>query len=174
LAAKIRIGLNDKDRFRVFFASTAVKPVMRERFQCLSSLFLPMPDYKVVTPQFTTCAQIQPADVASVAALGYRILINNRPDDEVPGQPFSADMALAAQAAGLDYVAIPVRGGPNADQVAQTVGVLERAEGPVFAFCRSGTRSITLWALARRQMGQDRDSLIALAAEAGYDLSNLP
>jgi uncharacterized protein (TIGR01244 family) len=60
----------------------------------------------------------------------------------------------------------------NADMVDKTRAALEASAGPVFAFCRSGTRSTTLWALS--QAGKmDADDIIRQAAEAGYDMSHL-
>jgi uncharacterized protein (TIGR01244 family) len=64
-----------------------------------------------------------------------------------------------------------VAGGISQPQVAQMVDALAQAEGPVLAFCRSGTRSTYLWALARARLGDDAEELSAKAAAAGYDLS---
>ena len=105
---------------------------------------------------------------------GYAVIVNNRPDGEQPGQPTDADMATAAQAAGIGYVAIPVdHSGFAEDQVARMAEVLSGAAGPVLAYCRSGTRSTWLWALARARLGDDPAALIGKAAAAGYDLSPL-
>lgn len=118
--------------------------------------------------------QIEPEDLVDAKAQGFTTIINNRPDDEQPGQPAGAEIAAAAAAAGLAYVAIPVdHSGFNEGQVTAMAEALERAEGPVLAFCRSGTRSTYLWALARKRMGDDGNDLITKAASAGYDLSPL-
>ena len=117
--------------------------------------------------------QIAPGDVAALAARGVTLIVNNRPDGETPDQPAGADIAAAARAAGLDYRHIPVAGAIAAEQVAAMAAALEEAEGPLLAFCRSGTRSAFLWALAQTQRGADAESLIAQAAAAGYDLSPL-
>jgi len=118
--------------------------------------------------------QIEPEDVADARAQGFAAIINNRPDDEQAGQPAGAEIEAAAKAAGLAYVAIPVdHSGFNEGQVAAMAEALEQAAGPVLAFCRSGTRSTYLWALARKRMGDDGAVLIAKAASAGYDLSPL-
>ncbi|HAN27148.1 MAG TPA: TIGR01244 family phosphatase, partial [Haliea salexigens] len=81
---------------------------------------------------------------------GFKVLINNRPDGEAPGQPTSAEFAAAAAENGLEYVYYPVTGmnfpGPDLPGLAAT---FENAEGPVLAFCRSGTRSINLWLATR-------------------------
>jgi len=115
--------------------------------------------------------QIEPEDVAAAKAQGFTTVINNRPDNEQPGQPASAEIEAAAKAEGMDYVAIPVdHSGFNESQVKAMADALEKATGPVLAFCRSGTRSTYLWALARHQLGDDGEQLIAKAANAGYDL----
>ena len=117
--------------------------------------------------------QILPTDVAEAAVLGVTLIVNNRPDGEEPGQPSGEAIKSAAEAAGLDYCHIPVAGGFSQGQVADMAEALERAEGKVLAFCRSGTRSTYLWALARASRGADGDTLFAQAAAAGYDLSPL-
>ena len=115
--------------------------------------------------------QIEPAQMAEIAALGVRTIVNNRPDGEEPLQPASAEIAAAAGRAGLGYVHIPVEGSFSEAQVNRMAHALD--EGPVLAFCRSGTRSTYLWALARASRGTDPETLIRQAAEAGYDLSPL-
>jgi uncharacterized protein (TIGR01244 family) len=112
--------------------------------------------------------QIAPEEIA---ALGVTTIVNNRPDGEEPGQPDSDAIAAAAQAAGIDYRHIPVAGGISQPQVAQMADALAQAKGPVLAFCRSGTRSTYLWALARARLGDDPEELAGKAAAAGYDLS---
>lgn len=115
--------------------------------------------------------QIAPGDVAEAARLGIVSIINNRPDGEEPGQPDGAGIEAAARAAGLGYVHIAVAGGFTPAQVAAMAEALAR--GPALAFCRSGTRSAWLWALARAQAGANGEALIAKAAAAGYDLGPL-
>lgn len=116
--------------------------------------------------------QIGPDDLAQAAELGVTTLINNRPEDEEPGQPSGETIARAAEAAGIDYTAIPVtHAGFSHPQVDAMVKALEQADGPVLAYCRSGTRSTYLWALARAKMGDHPAVLVEKAANAGYDLS---
>ena len=130
-----------------------------------------MADIRTVTPTFATAPQLAPDDMAEAKAMGFTLVINNRPDGEAPGQPTGAEMQAAAQAQGLDYVAIPVVGGPNDAQVQAMSEAMEGASGPVLAFCRSGTRSIITWARGRAAAGDDRDGLLDAAQVAGYDLS---
>lgn len=133
-----------------------------------------MPDFRKVTDEFTVAPQIAPADLAEAAAMGFTLVINNRPDGEAPGQPSSAEMQAAAAAAGLDYVHVPVTGGPGPAQVEAVAEAVAGAKGPVLAFCRSGTRSIVTWSLGQAASGaRPRDELVRLGAAAGYDLSGI-
>ena len=133
-----------------------------------------MSDFRHVTDEFTTAPQISIADVAEAARQGFRTLISNRPDGEEPGQPTAAEIAAAAEAAGLAFHHIPVRGGPTPEQVEATQAVLQEADLPVLAFCRSGTRSIITWSLSQATSGAlSRSELVGLGREAGYDLSGV-
>jgi len=128
--------------------------------------------FRTLDPSISVFGQIEPEDVAAAKEQGFTTIINNRPDDEQPGQPAGAAIEAAAHEAGLGYVAIPVDHAGFAEwQVAAMADALEKADGPVLAFCRSGTRSTFLWALARHRLGDEGESLIAKAANAGYDLS---
>ena len=116
--------------------------------------------------------QIGLAEVAEAARMGVGLIVNNRPegesDDQVPG----AEIEAAAQAAGIAYVAIPVtHAGFSEGQVKAMAQALGSTDAPVLAYCRSGTRSTLLWALAEASRGEDADELARLAGNAGYDLS---
>ena len=130
-------------------------------------------DLKRINDHVSVSGQIRPEDVATLKQLGFVAIVNNRPDGESPDQPNGAEIEAAAKAAGLAYHAIPLgREGVNPDLVERTRAVIEGSDGPVFCFCRSGTRSTTLWALS--QAGQaDAQDIISQAAEAGYDMSHL-
>ncbi|MCA1299551.1 TIGR01244 family sulfur transferase [Stappia indica] len=124
-----------------------------------------------VDDTITVSHQIQPDDVRRIREAGFVAIINNRPDGEAADQPAAAEIARAAAEEGLAYAEIPVgRDGIGPDQIAGFARVLGEASGPVFAFCRTGTRSINLWALT--QAGErDPDTILQLASGAGYDLS---
>lgn len=133
-----------------------------------------MTDFRRVTDNLSVSPQIQPADVATAAAQGFRLIINNRPDGEEPGQPAAAQIEAAAKAAGLAYVYIPVRGGPTPQQVEEVRQAVATADGPVLAFCRSGTRSIITWSIGQATSGQAAPSeLVQLGRQAGYDLAGV-
>ena len=100
------------------------------------------------------------------------LIVNNRPDGEEPDAPQGDEIEAAAAAAGLNYVAIPVgHAGFSEPQVDAMIAALEQAEGPILAYCRSGTRSTFLWALAAAKQGQDPDTIARTAMQAGYDIS---
>ena len=124
--------------------------------------------------RFAVAPQIDPADIPAIKAAGYVAIVNNRPDDEESGQPTGDALRAAAAAAGLAYTAIPVTQAgfshPQLDAMAQ---VLAAADGPVLAYCRSGTRSCNLWALAAAKTGRAPHLLVAQAESAGYDLAGI-
>lgn len=116
--------------------------------------------------------QISIADLNEAKALGVGLVINNRPegesDDQVPG----AEIEAAARGLGMDYVAIPVtHAGFSGPQVEAMAAALANSAGKVLAYCRSGTRSTLLWALAQASEGADLEAVTAQAADAGYDVS---
>lgn len=128
-------------------------------------------DIRRITDGFSVSPQIEPDDLAELQDYGFALVINNRPDGEEPGQPSGAEIAAAAEAAGLAYRAIPVAGGFSPTQAAEMAEAIGSASGPVFAFCRSGTRSTLLWALAQASRGDDPEAIAQAAASAGYDIS---
>ncbi|HAU22541.1 MAG TPA: TIGR01244 family phosphatase, partial [Erythrobacter sp.] len=96
----------------------------------------------------------------------------NRPDGEAPDESQGPEIEAAAKAAGLDYLAIPIsHTGFSEPQVAAMQDALDAAEGGVLAYCRSGTRSTLLWALAQARAGADPESIAEAAHNAGYDTS---
>ena len=109
--------------------------------------------------------QIQPADLAGIAAAGVTLIVDNRPDGEEPGQPTAAEIEAAARAHGLGFRHIPVVGGFDSGQVAAMAEALA-GDGKLLAYCRSGTRSTWLWALARAGQGADVETLSGQAAAA--------
>ncbi|WP_025587296.1 TIGR01244 family sulfur transferase [Sphingomonas sp. UNC305MFCol5.2] len=127
-----------------------------------------------IDEQISVAPQIAPEDVAGFADAGFKAIVNNRPEGEELGQPSGAAIRAAAEAAGLAYAEIPVtHAGFSATQVEAMAKALAGAGGPVLAFCRSGTRSCNLWALAEASTGGDPDTLTAKAAGAGYDISGI-
>ncbi|HST92374.1 MAG TPA: TIGR01244 family sulfur transferase [Brevundimonas sp.] len=120
-----------------------------------------------------TSPQLSPDAMPQLAAAGISRIVSNRPDGEDPGQPPASVMEAVARDAGLDFVWIPVSGLPRPDQVAAAADLLADAT-PTVMFCRSGTRSAALWAMAESSRGADSAALREAAANAGYDLSRVP
>jgi len=94
--------------------------------------------------------QLDAPAMAELARLGFKSVVNNRPDFEHgPDQPTSAVVEAAARAAGLEYRHLPVAGGyQSPEEVAAFRGLLDELPHPVLAFCRSGARSTRLFQLA--------------------------
>jgi sulfide:quinone oxidoreductase len=129
--------------------------------------------FKRVTDHLSVSAQLQIDDLATVKAAGFQTVICNRPDGESDlDQPSIDDMKAAAEAIGLTFLALPFAGMPAPEIASQQGQLIEAAAPPVLAYCRSGTRSITAWALSQAGQGK-ADSLIETASLAGYDLSGL-
>lgn len=131
--------------------------------------------FRQLTDTVFASPQISLDDVAEAARSGFALIINNRPENEESGQIPGAAIEAAAKAAGLGYVAIPVtHAGFSEPQVAGMAEALAgSAGGKVLAYCRSGTRSTLLWALAEASRGESPDGLQEAAAGAGYDLSSI-
>lgn len=128
--------------------------------------------FRKITDGIYASPQITADQIAEATDLGIKLIVNNRPegegDDQTPGEEIEA----AARAAGMDYVAIPVtHSGFSEPQVKAMADALDAAQGGVLAYCRSGTRSTLLWALAEASQGGDPDALTNMAAKAGYDVS---
>ena len=126
-----------------------------------------------VTDGFWVSPQLSVDDVKEAAAAGVTLIVNNRPDGEMIGQPTSAKIEAAAKAAGLDYIHIPVdsRGITPEHTAALEEAMDEAPDGPTLAFCRTGNRSILVFAYAEARFGKPVDQIIAEAADAGYDIA---
>jgi sulfide:quinone oxidoreductase len=131
-----------------------------------------------LTPDLSISTQLSAADIACAATLGFRAIINNRPDAEERGQPTSAELAAVAAEHGLDYAHLPVIPGKIASDAGPAFAALLHAHGkPALAFCRTGNRSTTLWALAQAGNGAPTapsvSAIIEAAHSAGFNLATL-
>lgn len=130
--------------------------------------------FRKVTEGVYASPQIGLDEVAEAQALGVTLVINNRPEGESDDQTPGPEIEAAAHAAGLGYVAIPVtHAGFSEGQVKAMAEALAKNEGAVLAYCRSGTRSTLLWALAEASRGGDPETIAASAAGAGYDIASI-
>jgi uncharacterized protein (TIGR01244 family) len=126
-----------------------------------------------LTEKHSVSGQIEPSDVEAIKAAGFTAIICNRPDDEMVGQPKMANVAAAAEAAGLAFHANPMAGGTLPGEIVEKQGeILRGTDAPVLAYCASGRRSTALWMLSNPD-ALDADERLRRAAEAGYDLEML-
>ena len=130
------------------------------------SQFRKLDDRTFASPQLTL------GDVAAAKEQGIGLIINNRPDGEAPDQPEGREIEQAARSHGIYYISIPVSSaGFSLPQVDAMVDALAKSDGKTLAFCRSGTRSTLLWAMAKAKTGHDLDEISRQAMAAGYDVS---
>ncbi|MFT7723508.1 MAG: bifunctional protein tyrosine phosphatase family protein/NAD(P)/FAD-dependent oxidoreductase [Roseateles sp.] len=130
-------------------------------------------EFKTLTPELAVAAQLHAADLRQIADAGFRTVICNRPDGEGNDQPAFAELQAAAHGLGLAMHHLPAEPGKVSDEQGREFAALMAASPkPVLAFCRTGTRSTTMWALS--QSGQrPLPEIIERAARAGYDLQGL-
>jgi uncharacterized protein (TIGR01244 family) len=123
-----------------------------------------------LTDTVAASPQIQPQDMASVAAAGFAVVINNRPDGEALEQPSSEELAAAAKAAGLEYHYCPVNAfNYPGDRLEEMAAAFADESRPVFAFCRSGTRSANLW--IDSQAPEEQEAARQHVQQLGFDVS---
>lgn len=127
---------------------------------------------KKIADDLSVCSFVTPEELPALAR-EFGTIINDRPDAEEPGQPSSAELEAAAREAGVDYVHIPVVPGQIDDeQVERFARALAGKPGMKLAFCRTGQRAASLWALSQAG-SRTTEEILAAARTAGYDLSAL-
>ncbi|MBO0903389.1 bifunctional protein tyrosine phosphatase family protein/NAD(P)/FAD-dependent oxidoreductase [Jiella sonneratiae] len=130
-------------------------------------------DTKKLTEQLSVRDQVRPDEIPALRAAGFRAILVNRPDGEGGDQPTFAEIERAAKAAGMEARYVPVETGRVSDaDAAKFAAALDELPKPVVAFCRSGTRSTTLWALSQAGLRPVPD-ILARAKAAGYDMSGV-
>jgi sulfide:quinone oxidoreductase len=128
-------------------------------------------DVHTLTPTLSVAPQVTPDAVSQLAAKGFRSVICNRPDGEGPDQPNFAEIERACRTAGIEAAYLPVASGIVRDEEARRFGqLLDRLAKPVLAFCRTGTRSATLWSLSEAERGRALPDILGLTKAAGYDM----
>ena len=130
-------------------------------------------DIRKITDQFFVAPQISETDLAAIKERGIKSIICNRPDGEGADQPAFEKLSQTATLLGLEMRHIPVSGGLFCDvDVANFAAELAALPKPVLAYCRTGTRSATLWSLSQSKERPLADILSATKA-AGYDMSGV-
>lgn len=130
-------------------------------------------DFNKVNDQLTVSGQILPSDVTTLVEKGFKTLICNRPDEEVEEALQSETIEAAAKAVGLNFRYLPIYPGQFTESnISELTAAMTELDGPIYAYCRSGTRSCTLWALSQAGL-LDADDIISQAANGGYDLRGM-
>ena len=129
-------------------------------------------DLRQLNPNLAVSPQILPEDVPALAQAGFKVLVNNRPDDEVSPAIDHEAMGRAASDAGMSYHYLPFHPGQITPDLIAGFDAALATGGPVVAYCRSGNRCTVLWALT--QAGRmPAPEIVETAAEAGYDISGV-
>ncbi|ANP35542.1 MULTISPECIES: bifunctional protein tyrosine phosphatase family protein/NAD(P)/FAD-dependent oxidoreductase [Rhodobacterales] len=130
-------------------------------------------DFKTLTSGLSVSPQITIADLPAIRDAGYRAIICNRPDGEGADQPTFDEIQAAAEKLGLEARYLPIVSGKVSDADAAGFGAaLTELPGPVLAYCRSGTRSATLWSLSQADRLSVAD-ILATTNAAGYDMGGV-
>ena len=130
-------------------------------------------DIKKLTPEISVAPQIDPVDMKAIKDQGFRAIICNRPDGEGADQPTFKEIEAAASKHGLDAAYLPIVAGKVGDDDADCFAdLMTELPGPVLAYCRTGTRSATLWSLTQAKTSSVAQILSATKA-AGYDMAGV-
>ena len=130
-------------------------------------------DIKKLTNTISVADQISEADLTEIAQAGFKSLICNRPDGEGSDQPGFKEIEIAAKALGLAIRYLPAESGKVTDEQGKEFGKLtDELPKPILAYCRTGMRSTTMWALSNSEK-MPLPSIVETAAQAGYDVKAL-
>ena len=130
-------------------------------------------DIKTLTPNLSVSPQVLVCEMQALAQAGFKAIICNRPDGEGPDQPTFKEVELAATQYGLQAVYLPAEVGKVREEDSQVFGqLLHTLPGPVLAYCRTGMRSTTLWALSRAGV-TPLPYILEAAHKLGFDMKAL-
>jgi sulfide:quinone oxidoreductase len=129
--------------------------------------------FNTITETVTASPQVCPDELTAIREAGYRAVICNRPDGEAADQPTFEEIEAAANKAGLEARYLPIVAGKVSDEDAAAFdAALTELPGPVLAYCRTGTRSATLWSLASADR-LDPSAILSRTKAAGYDMAGV-
>lgn len=130
---------------------------------------------KAMVEGFAVSPQLAAADFPALAAAGYKTIINNRPNNEEPGQLTAEEAQKIASENGLNYVHIPVKMPELTEEVVEEFRTaIQENPGPILAHCKSGTRSCVLWSMVTaKENTMTLEELMECAAKGGYDLTRM-
>ncbi len=130
-------------------------------------------DLRKISSHLSVSPQIMPDDMAAIKEAGFRAIICNRPDGEGADQPSFDEVQKAAEAAGLEARYVPIKAGMVSDQDVEAFGAaLDTLPGPTLAYCRTGTRSATLWSF-HESKNRPMPEILAATKAAGYDMNGV-
>jgi sulfide:quinone oxidoreductase len=130
-------------------------------------------DIRPLTSEVSVGPQIVAADISAIVQAGFRSIICNRPDGEGSDQPLYNEIERSAVEAGLQFRFLPAESGKVTDEQGASFGrLMAELPRPVFAFCRTGTRSATMWALSQ-SAAMPLPQILECAAKAGFDLKGV-
>ena len=130
-------------------------------------------DIKKLTSKISVAPQITPADMKAIKDQGFRAIICNRPDGEGADQPTFKEIEAEATKHGLDAAYLPIVAGKVGDDDADCFAdLMTELPGPVLAYCRTGTRSATLWSLTQAET-LDVAQILSATKAAGYDMAGV-
>ena len=126
-----------------------------------------------ITDNYFVTAQISTDDVQSILQAGFKAIICNRPDAEIPPSHQSEEIKKAALAAGLEFHDLPLTHQTMTEEIVSQQMTLSRLSGPVLAYCATGTRCTVAWAIGSANEGEAPDVILSKAQAAGYQLEGL-
>lgn len=125
-----------------------------------------------VTEQFFVSGQIDAETVMHLKDENFHNIVCNRPDNEEPNQPTKKSIKDVCNNNHLDFYDLEVKPGDvDFDKISKTFEIISKKK-KTLAYCRTGTRSITLWAFASCN-NMEVDQILGAVTEAGYDLNHL-
>jgi sulfide:quinone oxidoreductase len=130
-------------------------------------------DIKTLTSNLSISPQVLVSEIQAVAQAGFKAIICNRPDGEGPDQPSFKEIEQAANQYGLQAVYLPAEVGKVRDEDGKVFGqLINTLPGPVLAYCRTGMRSTTLWALSQASV-TPLPNILEAAHKVGFDMKAL-
>lgn len=129
-------------------------------------------DLRQLTPTLAVAPQILPEEIPQLAEAGFKVLINNRPDEEVGADINHDIMEKAAKEVGMSYHFLPFYPGQITPELISQFAEASAGQAPVIAYCRSGNRCTVLWALTQATKRPESE-ILGIAEKAGYDLTQI-
>lgn len=125
---------------------------------------------KSLTDKVSVSPQVMLSDAEALKEAGFKSVINNRPDSEMPGQPLSVELEASLKEQGIELRHVPMPPGElSLELIENMAAALADLPKPVLSFCASGTRSTILWCCVNAKT-EGVDTVLSKAADAGYNL----